>query len=230
MRKAQDEQCTLQWRRRRTCSPSASPSSACSARCTSRGRRPRGRACPAWRPGPRSEWTPLHKRDNRWDLANASLGVLPAPGTTCHVSLRHHRYHHLHITAYIIECRKKKRKAKKLQKGVVLILIIRHILNISETQCVCVVGVMHINRHETQNKRRVTYKNCYVLCHGEKWGGGTYVGAIFPPATYPFSLFQGLSQKGSAIGYAGLDNNVQVPILNILDLPQKKIFQQLYQH
>ena len=62
-----------------------------------------------------------------------------------------------------------------------------------------------------------------MLCHGEKGGGGTYVGAIFPPATYPFSLFQGLSQKVSAIGYAGLDNNVQVPILNILDLPQSKI-------
>ena len=86
--------------------------------------------------------------------------------------------------------KKKNAKQRNCKKGVVLILIIRHILNISETQCACVVGVMHINRHETQNKLRVTYKNCYVLCHGEKGGGGTYVGAIFHPQHIPLVYFK----------------------------------------
>ena len=43
------------------------------------------------------------------------------------------------------------------------------------------------------------------------------------PTTYPFSLFQGLSQKGTANGYAGLDNNSQISTANIPDIPQSKI-------
>ena len=43
------------------------------------------------------------------------------------------------------------------------------------------------------------------------------------PTTYPFSLFQGLSQKGIANGYAGLDNNSQISTSNIPDIPHSKI-------
>ena len=35
------------------------------------------------------------------------------------------------------------------------------------------------------------------------------------PSTYPFSLFQALSQKGQASGYCGLDSNSKIPVSNI---------------
>ena len=51
-----------------------------------------------------------------------------------------------------------------------------------------------------------------------KWSNVTQT-----PTTYPFSLFQSLNQKGIANGYAGLDNNSQISIANIPDIPQSKI-------
>ena len=48
------------------------------------------------------------------------------------------------------------------------------------------------------------------------------------PTTYPFSLFQGLSQKGIANGYAGLYSFSHIPITKIPDLHKAKL--QIFQH
>ena len=58
-----------------------------------------------------------------------------------------------------------------------------------------------------------------ISWNGTKWSN---IDAL-TPTTYPFSLFQGLSQKGIANGYAGLDNFSLIPIINIPDLQQSKI-------
>ena len=63
------------------------------------------------------------------------------------------------------------------------------------------------------------------LSNGEilSWTDGKWGNIAQTPTTYPFSLFQALSQKGTANGYVGLDNNSQIPIINIPDIPQSKI-------
>ena len=63
------------------------------------------------------------------------------------------------------------------------------------------------------------------LANGEllSYYNGKWSNVAQTPTTYHFSLFQALNQKGIANGYAGLDNNSFIPILNVPDIPQSKI-------
>ena len=47
----------------------------------------------------------------------------------------------------------------------------------------------------------------------QKWGNIAQT-----PSTYPFSLFQALSQKCQASGYCGLDADSKIPLINISQL------------
>ena len=63
------------------------------------------------------------------------------------------------------------------------------------------------------------------LSNGEilSWTDGKWGNIMQTPDTCPFTVLQALSQKGSANGYAGLDNFSLIPIINIPDIPQSKI-------
>ena len=63
------------------------------------------------------------------------------------------------------------------------------------------------------------------LSNGEilSWTDGKWGNIMQTVETYPFSILQALSQKGTANGYVGLDNNSQISTANIPDIPQSKI-------
>ena len=63
------------------------------------------------------------------------------------------------------------------------------------------------------------------LSNGEilSWTDGKWGNIVQTPTTYPISLFQELSQKCMANGYAGLDNFSLIAIASISDSPQSKI-------